>query len=94
MSKYCHDDGIHMCLVECEGCSAYYDDKESENYLVTEKDQKNFIEEVIRADERKKVLEEIEELYRDWLYFEYGKKADTDNLAIRVINHLKEQKNV
>lgn len=48
--------------------------------------------EKIRADERKKVFEEVEELYRDWLYFEYGKKADADNLAIRVINHLKGRK--
>lgn len=45
-----------------------------------------------KADERAKVLEEVEKLYRDWLYSEYGKKAGTDNLTIRVISHFKEQK--
>lgn len=52
----------------------------------------NEYEKCIRADERAKTIDEVEKLYRDWLYSEYGKKADTDNLTIRVITHFKEQK--
>lgn len=53
---------------------------------------KDYLSKVLLADERVKVLDEVENLYTDWLYSEYGKKADTDNLAIRVINYLKSHK--
>lgn len=71
MTKYCHDDTIHNCLIECEKCSAYYDDEQLDNYLVTEKDCEDFIEEKIRADERKKTLDEVERVIYS-MDFDFG----------------------
>lgn len=59
MSKYCHDDSIRYCIMKCEECSAYYDDEEADNCSITEKDQEDFDEGKIRADERRKFAEEI-----------------------------------
>lgn len=84
MSKYCHDDSIHNCLIECEECPAYYDDK-LDNYLITEKDFRDSIEEKIRADERKKVLEEIKHKAQSLICPEYDERYEFFNDGVQLV---------